>query len=241
MTTLQSQERQVFSSSILRLVGYGLLLLAVVDLLFLLMPAQISPLWKLQTMGAIIERTPFILLAMVLIFSEPKSDRSFLEVVMLKVFSWVSLIAAVVLILVIPLNIDNSLRIYDQHDAKTDAQFVRQKDNLQQFQQQLAAANSKNEIAAILQQQARQTVNIPESVNLQKLKTDIIANLKNNQDNITSQIEVFRAQKRSLLLKQCLKWNLGALIASILFFMIWKSTKWARLMIVREYTMNSEQ
>ncbi|MEN9567897.1 MAG: hypothetical protein RLZZ69_3093, partial [Cyanobacteriota bacterium] len=111
--------------------------------------------------------------------------------------------------------------------------------NLQQFQQQLAAADSKNEIAAILQQQARQTVNIPESANLQKLKTDIIANLQNHQDNITSQIEVFRAQKSSLLLKQCLKWNLGASIASILFFMIWKSTKWARLMIVREYTVTS--
>ncbi len=234
MTTLQSQERQVFSSSILRLVGYGLLLLAVVDLLLLLIPAQISPLWQLQTMGAIVEKTPFILLAMVLIFSGPKSDRSFIEVVMLKVFSWVSLIAAVVLILVIPLNINNSLRIDAQHNVEPNDHFVMEKNNIQQFQQQLAAADSKNEIAAILQQQARQTVNIPESVNLQKLKTEIIANLQNHQDNITSQIEVFRAQKSSLLLKQCLKWNLGALIASILFFMIWKSTKWARLMIVRK-------
>ncbi|MEN9520469.1 MAG: hypothetical protein RLZZ381_3057 [Cyanobacteriota bacterium] len=232
MTTLQSQKRQVFSSSILRLVGYGLLLLAVVDLLLLRMPAQTYPLSQLQTMGAFIERTPFTLLAIVLIFSGPKSDRSFIEVILLKVFSWVSLIAAVVLILVIPLNINNSWRIYNQHDATTDAQFMRQRDNLQQFQQQLAAADSKNEIAAILQQQARQTVNIPESANLQKLKTDIIANLQNHQDNITSQIEVFRAQKSSLLLKQCLKWNLGASIASILFFMIWKSTKWARLMLI---------
>jgi hypothetical protein len=241
MTTLQSPERQVFSSGILHLVGYGLLLLAVVDLLLLRMPAQISPLWQLKTMGAIIEKTPFILLAMVLIFSGSKSDRAFIEVIMLKVFSWVSLIAAVVLILVIPLNINSSLQIYKQHDTTTNAQFGRQKDNLQQFQQQLAAAESKNEIAAILQQQARQTVNIPESVNLQKLKTDIIANLQNHQDNITSQREVFRAQKSSLLLKQCLKWNLGALIASILFFMIWQSTKWVRLMIVREYTVNSNQ
>lgn len=233
MTTLQSQERQVFFSGILRLVGYGLLLLAVVDLLLLRIPAQTYPLWQLQAMGAIIEKTPFILLAMVLIFSGSKSDRAFGEVIMLKVFSWVSLIAAVVLILVIPLNINRSLQIYQQHDTTAEAQFVRQKDNLQQFQQQLVAADSKNEIAAILQQQARQTVNIPESVNLQKLKKDMIANLQNHQDNITSQIEIFRAQKGSLLLKQCLKWNLGALIASILFFMIWQSTKWVRLTIVR--------
>jgi hypothetical protein len=233
MTTLRSQERQLFSLSILRLVGYGLLLLAVVDLLLLLIPVQIDPLWEFQAMGAIIERIPFTLLAMVLIFSGQKSDRASIEIIMLKVFSWVSLMAAVVLILVIPLNINNSLRIYNQHNAKTNAQFVMQKNNIQQFQEQLAAADSKDDIAAILQEQARQTVNIPEAVNIQKLKTDIIANLQNNQDNITSQTETFRAQKRSLLLKQCLKWNLGALIASILFFMIWQSTGWARLMIVR--------
>ena len=36
MTILQDRDKQVFSSGILRLVGYGLLLMALVDLFFLL-------------------------------------------------------------------------------------------------------------------------------------------------------------------------------------------------------------
>jgi len=30
------------------------------------------------------------------------------------------------------------------------------------------------------------------------------------------------------LLKNSVKWNLGALVASVLFFILWKSSRWAR-------------
>lgn len=223
MTILQDRDKQVFSSGILRLVGYGLLLMALVDLLFLLIPLQLmNPLWELQTMGAIVERIPVPLLSMVLIFYGEKSDRTPPEARMLKVLSWTSLLTAVVLMLMIPWSISNSLQIYNQHNTEANAQFISQKDNLQQFKEQLKAANSQAEIGVILQQQANQKVNIPASVDTQKLKTDIIANLQNNQDSITDQLEAFRSQKRSLLIKKCLKLNLGALISSVLFLMIGK-------------------
>ena len=229
MTILQDQERQVFSSGILRLVGYGLLLMTVVDVVFLLIPPQlIDPLWQFQTMGAIVERAPISLLGMVLVYFGEKSDRAAIETSILRGLSWFSLLAAILLMLTIPLNISNGLQIYDQHSATADAQFGNQKETIRQFKEQLEAANSKAEIGAILQQQSQQKVNIPDSVNTQKLKKDIIANLQNNQDSITNQEQAFRSQKRTLLLKQGLKWNLGALIASILFFLIWKSTTWAR-------------
>ena len=234
MTILQDRDKQVFSSGILRLVGYGLLLMALVDLLFLLIPPQLmNPLWEFQTIGAIVERIPVTLLGMVFIYYGEKSDRAPIEATILKLLSWTSLLAAVLLILAIPLNISNGFRIYNQHNATANAQFVTQKDTIEQFKQQLKTASSKDEIGAILQQQAKQEVTIPDSVNTEKLKTDILANLQNNQDSITNQAEAFRSQKKSLLLKKCLKWNLGALISAILFFIIWKSTGWARLMVVR--------
>lgn len=235
MTILQDQERQVFSSGILRLVGYGLLLMAIVDVFFLLIPPQLmNPLWEFQTMGAIVERIPVSLLGMVLVYYGERSDRAPIESIILKGLSWFALLAAILLILMIPLNISNGFRIYNQHNANANAQFVSQKETIQQFKEQLEAADSKDEIGAVLQQQAKQKVNIPDSVNTQKLKTDLITNLQNNQDSITNQAQAFRSQKRSLLLKKCLKWNLGALIASILFFLIWKSTGWARLIVARD-------
>ncbi|MGB5635685.1 MAG: HpsJ family protein [Waterburya sp.] len=242
MTILQDQERQVFSSGILRLVGYGLLLMAVVDVSFLLIPPQLmNSLWMFQTMGAIVERIPIALLGLVLVYYGEKSDRAPIETTILKGLSWFSLLAAILLMLMIPLNISNGLGVYNQHNAKANAQFVSQKETIEQFKEQLKAADSKDEIGVILQQQAKQKVNIPDSVNTQKLKTDIIANLQNNQDSITNQLEAFRAQKRSLLLKQGLKWNLGALISSILFFLIWKSTGWTRRMVVKNYSLEETQ
>lgn len=234
MTILRDQERQVFSSGILRLVGYGLLLMAVVDVTFLVIPPQLmNPVWEFKTIGAIVERLPVTLLGMVLVYYGERSDRAPIEGILLKGLSWFSLFAALLLMLMIPLNISNGFRIYNQQNATANAKFVNQKETIQHFKEQLEAADSKDEIGAVLQQQAQQKVNIPDSVNTQKLKTDLITNLQNNQDSITNQAQAFRAQKRALLLKKCLKWNLGALIASILFFLIWKSTGWARLIVER--------
>ena len=233
MTILQDRDKQVFSSGILRLVGYGLLLIVLVDLLFLLIPTQLNnPLWEFQTMGAMVERVPVTLLGIVLIYYGEKSDRAFFEATILKLLSWFSLSIAVALMLTIPISISDSLQIYNYQSDTANAQFAIQQDTIEQFEQKLKAANSKEEIGIILQQQARQQINIPDSINIEKLKTDIVANLQNDRDSAIAQANVFRVQKKSLLFKKCFKWNLGALIASILFFMIWKSTGWARLKAV---------
>ncbi|MGL6343344.1 MAG: HpsJ-like protein, cyanoexosortase A-associated, partial [Waterburya sp.] len=196
----------------------------------LIIPPQLmNPLWEFQTMGAIVERIPVTLLGIVLVYYGEKSDRAPIETLILKSLSWISLVVAILLLLMIPLNISNSFRIYHQQTATTNAQLVTQKDAIQQLKEQLKTANSKNEIGVILEQQAQQQINIPDSVNTQKLKTDILTNLQHNQDNLTTQAQAFKAQKRSVLLKNCLKWNLGGLIAAILFFLIWKTTNWARV------------
>ena len=227
MSILQDRER-IFSSSILRLVGYSLLLMAIVNISFLLIPLQLmNPLWEFQTVGAIVERLPFILLGIVLIYCGERSNRASIELSVLKFLSWFSLISAIALLLVIPLNVNNSLRIYYQTNAIDDAQFISQKDTIKQFQEQLTFANSQEEITAILQQKTP-NINISDSIDIKDLKNSIIVILQDYRNSIASQIQTFGAQKRLLLIKNCLKWDIGALISAILFFLIWKSTNWAR-------------
>lgn len=235
MTILQEKERLIFSSGILRLVGYGLLLMAAVDIFFLLIPPQLmNPIWEFETMGTLIERIPVTLLGVVLIFYGERSDRAPIETLLLKVASWLSLISAIFLLLMIPLSINNGFRIYHEQNAQVNAQFFNQKEAIYQYKEQLNLANSKEEIQKILQQQAKKRVEIPNSVNSQKLKTDIIQKLEKNQETISSQVNSFKNKKRTLILKKCLRWNLGGLISSILFFLIWKSTGWARIQVVNE-------
>ena len=228
MTILQNREIQVSFSGILRLVGYGLLIMAVVNVSFLLIHPQLrDPLWEFQTLGAIIERIPFTLLGIVLVYYGEKSDRAPIETSILKSLSWFSLISAIVLLLAIPLNISNSFRIYYQQNTTNSSQSIAQKDALEHFRQQLETVDTRDGIKAILQQQAQ--INIPASIDIKNLKTNILIDLQTNRDNITSQIRSFRGQKRSLLFKKCLQWNFGASIAAILFLLIWKSTSWARI------------
>lgn len=223
MTILQDQERWVFSSGILRLVGYGLLVMTLINVLFLLIPLHLmNPLWEFQTMGAIVDRIPVALLGMVLVYYGEKGDRNPTETIILKGLSSFSLVAAMLLLLMIPLNISSSVQVYNQQNFPTNSQVINQENTIQQFQDQVKAANSRSEIGAILQQQGQQKVSIPDSVNIKKLKNDILTNLQNSQDKIISQAQSFRVQKRSLLFKKCLKSNIGALIASILFLLIWK-------------------
>ena len=227
-----SRDRQVFSSGILRLVGYGLLIMALVDFIFLLIPLKLmNPSWELQTIGAIVERIPVTLLGMVLVYYGERDDRAPIERFLLRWLSRLSLVFAILLLLMIPLSITNSFRIYYQHNAEINTKVVSQIDVLQDFQEKFKTANSSQQISSILAKQTQQPINIPESVNPQKLKTDIVNNLQKNQDRLRSQAQSLRSEKKATLLKNCIKWNLGALVAACLFFCIWKSTLWARLEI----------
>ena len=96
MTILQDKEKLIFSSGILRLVGYGLLLMAIVDIFFLLIPPQLmNPVWEFETMGTIVERIPITLLGMVLVYYGERSDRAPIETLLLKITSWLALFSAI--------------------------------------------------------------------------------------------------------------------------------------------------
>jgi hypothetical protein len=224
------ENRYLFSSKILRLVGYGLLLMALVDVVFLLIPPQfMNPVWEFKTMGAIVERIPVTLLGIVLIYYGERNARTPIESFLLKWLSWLSLVIAILLFLMIPWNITNSYRIYYSYKAEVNEKVVKQIDRVETFKSQLKSARTLEQISAILQQQAEAKISIPDSVNTRKLKQDILTDLDKNQNGLRSQAQSLNSSQRFSLLKDCLKWNLGAIIAALLFLMIWQSTLWARL------------
>lgn len=225
-----SENRYLFSAKILRLVGYGLLLMALVDILFLLIPPKLmNPVWEFNTMGAIVERIPVTLIGMVLVYYGERDARIPIERFLLRWLSWLSLVIAIILFLTIPLSITNSFRIYYQYYAGINHRVVGQIDQLEAFKSQLKSTKTLDQIGSILQQQAQQEITIPESVNTGKLKQDILKDLAKNQEYLRGQSRSLASTKRSSLLKDCLKWNCGALIAAVLFLIIWQSTLWARL------------
>ena len=76
----QSPKQELFSLSLLRLVGYGLLAIALIEFINLIIPPRLmNPAWELQTIGAFVEQIPVLLLAMVLIYCGERSYRAPVE------------------------------------------------------------------------------------------------------------------------------------------------------------------
>lgn len=222
--------QQIFSLSIIRLVGYGLLIMAFVDLLIILTPPQLmNSVWEFETIGTIIERLPVTLIGIVLVFYGERNERTPIEAAILRWLSRGILLLAIMLILTIPLNIVNGFRIYYQFNAKVNAQIIPRVDSIEEFKGKVQAADSLEQIESILETGVQQDLILSDSLDSEQLKTNIIQRLQDNQDTLRSQIQEVRQERRFLLLKKSVKWNLGALVTSVIFLFIWKQTIWARL------------
>ena len=222
-------EQHILTISILRVVGYGLLMMAVVDLMNLLIPLKLmNPNWEFQTIGSIIERIPVTFLGIVFVFYEDTNYRTPIEKILLKIISWSCLVFAILLILIIPLNISNAFRIYRTYNANLNYQVVPRLEIIEDFQEQIESADSQENIAKILQKQASTKIVLPESLDINDFKNNITDNLQKESDSLKSKAQSERSKKRYQILRKVIKYNLGALIAIFLLIFVWKNTFWAR-------------
>lgn len=226
----QFRGQQVFSFSVIRLVGYGLFLMAIIDFISLIIPPQLmNPAWELQTTGALVERIPVTLLGVALIYYGERNDRTPIEKFLLKWLSWLSLVLAIVFFLLIPLSISNSIRIYHSYNARVNLQVTQKISPINKFRQQLKLAKSPEQIQNILQAQARRRIDIPTSVDVNSLKEDLLENITKKEKDLQVKAKEIRSEKTHKIIKNCLKWNLGAFISAFIFLFIWKNTLWARI------------
>ncbi len=218
-------------SRLLRGVGYGLLLLVVIDWVSLFIPPNwMNPVWELQTFGAIIDRVVVPLVALCFIFWGGRSGRSKLERPILTGFSWLSLVIAVLFWLLIPLAIFNTIRIDQQNSQQLATQVESAQTQVQQIQTQLQQVTTPTEMEALLQH-FNQTGRAPQIENpqqVEQIKQELATTLTEGSTNVNSQAEAARKNQRLGLLKSSVKWNLGALVAGALFMWIWSLTDWAR-------------
>jgi hypothetical protein len=224
---MQLEDREWQSCILFRLVGYGLLLFVLSDLIDILLPPRfMDPVWEFQTIGAVVERMPLPLLGFVLVFFGEMNLRSKWETILLKFLSWAALLIGIALFLLIPLGISDTLRINNQNNAQLNAQASQQISQIQQFEEQLNEA-TENDLENLLTRIETQD-STQEIQSSQELKERLLAETDKAENTLRTQAEATRSNKRLELLKSSVKWNLGALISGILFIRIWQSTRWAR-------------
>ncbi|MBD1926792.1 hypothetical protein H6F74_11115 [Trichocoleus sp. FACHB-90] len=224
----QSESKEIQTISLLRVAGYGLLMLAFFDFSQILVPPRFTnPTWEFQMMGSLVERVPVPLIGMVLVFYGDLSYRRKLEITILKLFSWVSLALGVLFLLLIPLGVNNTWRLYNRNNAQINYQSSQQLSQIQRFKGRLAQATTEedmNQLFAALNPQERS----PEIKNTEGFKKKLLAEIGKAEKIVTTQNQTTRQNMRLSLIKSSLKWNLGALVSATLFVWIWHATRWAR-------------
>jgi len=224
---MSGSQEQGLSIYRLRLVGYGLLLFALADTLLVFYPPQLTnAAWELQAMGAVVERLPVPLLGLVMVFFGEDYERNRLEDIFLKIVSWFSLLLAIAFLLLLPLGINNTLRINAENNQNIQAQAQQRQAELEAVETQVNQSSTEQlqDLAVELNR-----IGLPvDTTKTQELKSDILSRVATAKEQLPAQTEATRSSQRQVLLKNSFKWNLGALIGSILFFYIWRGTYWAR-------------
>lgn len=225
---MHSENNELSSSHLLfHMIGYGLLLFVFLDIIDVIIPPQLmNPIWEFQTLGQVVERVPLPLLGLVLVFYGEDIYRSKWEKVVLKFLSHASILVGILFLLLIPLCISDAIRINNLNNERINQQFEQQISQMQKFEQQVNKA-SDQELAAILARMNSQS-NSSEVKNSQELKNRLLTEVQKSQSDLKSQVQATRKDKGLGLLKNSVKWCIGALIAGDLFIRIWQATRWAR-------------
>lgn len=205
-----------------RLVGYGLLMLALFDLIYILVPLQLmNPIWEFQTIGGLVERVPIPLLGLMLVFYGEGTSRKKWEIILLKLLSWASLLIGFLFLLLVPLLVVNTSRLNNQ----VSSQVTQQLTQLQQLENQVSNGTPQdiNELATRLNQGRPVDIKDP-----QQLKSRLLSEITKAKNTIQPQTTAALADRRLALLKNAAKWLLGSLVSGVLFIYMWNTTRWAR-------------
>jgi hypothetical protein len=166
------------------------------------------------------------LLGIALIFFGEDSHRKSLEKGVLQLLSWMCLLLAILFLLLIPLGIGHTVAVDGLNKQQVTAQANQQLNVLKQVEEQVSKGSNQD-----LQNLGTQLSSLGISVNAQKpeeLKTEILSRVKTAKELVNTQLDTARSNQRITLLKNSVKWNLGALVSSVLFLRLWGNTSWAR-------------
>jgi hypothetical protein len=215
----------------LRFVGYGLLLLAFADWIDVLIPPNFfNPEWEIQTIGALVERSPVPLIGFLLIFLGGKYEGNNLGQLGLKLLSWLAMLVGIFYLLLVPLGISNTVRLNNQNDSQIALRVQENASQIEQVKAAIAQANTPEQLNALLAQlnSAGMTPTIKDSQQVEQVKQQLATFIAQSEAQLKSEAGKTRSQQRFSLFKKAIKWNFGALISGCLFVGLWRGTKWTR-------------
>lgn len=212
----------------LRVIGYGILVLCLFDLVDILYPLQLfNSNWEFNTVGNFVERVGFPLLAFGFIFLGEETNRSKAERFFLKPLAWVVLVYAIVYFLLVPLTISSAWRVYNQSNAQLVAQLSQQRERTKVAQEQLGKL-SDEQIKETIARSAVGGAQSLQNFNAAEFRKRQLEGLETATQQTEVQAKAALQEQTKGLLKKAVKWTLGAIVSGVVFLYLWSSSSWAR-------------
>ena len=207
-----------------RTVGYTLLLLSLLDWVMILVPFQpMEPSWEFQTIGALVERLPVPLIALVLVFFGESQQRHRWEFLLVKALSWLSFLLGLLFLIMLPLGLVNTSRLHEQSETRLSTVYEQRLAQIKSFETQVGEADDAA-ILQFLEQQGQADSNVTPA----EVREQATAELDKIRQQVYLQTEAERTKQWRSLLENSVKWNLGAVIGGFAFLYLWRLTRWAR-------------
>lgn len=214
----QSNNKELWFSSLFRIAGYGLLVISFLDILGSFFPLHFGdPNWELSLVRSLVGNLPVSLIGVILVFASETNLQVF------RLLSTACLVVAALYLLLLPLCIASAVRI----DRGTQRQVVAYTDQrlsqLQQVREQLTKATTAEDLTQLLVRLNPQgpTPNIP---NPDAAKKQLLTNLNTAEKQLKSDIAAKQFDTRLNLFSQAFRLSLETVISAVIFFSLWRST-----------------
>jgi hypothetical protein len=143
---------------------------------------------------------------------------------------WLTLFVGLLYFLLIPWSVPNTLRLDRQYQAEITTQVDQLLQQIQQINDAIAKTTTKEQIAQLLSRLDREEriPNLKDSQQLTEVKKKLSEFIAQGESKMKAEAKATLNVQRLELLKNSVKWNLGALVSGALFIFIWRNTGWAR-------------
>ncbi len=211
------------SVALIHWIGYGLLVFGFLDIFFLLVsPSWVTPGWFLLVLEQHVAFVPVVLLGFVLAFFGELKPRLLWEIFVIRWLSWSTLILSVIFLVLIPLGIYSTIQVIDQTGQSIEQKGQYDLARLEAVQKKLFETRSVTDLRLL--SQVIGIAGVQDENLKQEINQKIGSQKRSIEENIKSKIT--STQFRSF--KKVLKLSIGALLASLAHFLLWKNTFWAR-------------
>lgn len=217
---------------ILRWLGYGLLIFTLIDWIYTLTPLKfMNPIWEFQTIGLLVDKAVVPLLGLSLVFAGAELERGQWELRFLKLLSWLTLLIGILYLLLVPLGILNTVRIDQLNQRQINRTAESQLNAIRSVESRipnLVTEAQLNEVIYLLNQGGLQVSPAP-GQSIDSIKGDLNTFIRGAREKLGAQLQEALKRQRFDLLRNSVKWNLGAFIAAVWFIGLWRLSEWTRM------------